>query len=73
MEVTTLNEHDLAEMLRFIRGEGHPWGKGIHTYPTRDDANKQRIYALCEELERRGLVYRKTFNADEVWFGPTPA
>ncbi len=62
-------DEELNELLEFISGEGkfRHFGKGIHTYPNRDENNK-KIFAACIELEKRGLVYRSIDEPEYVFF-----
>jgi len=61
-----VQEADLREIMRFIKGEGkyRLIGIGIHTYP----GTIQQKY--CEELETRGLIYRQTDEKDHIFWMP---
>ena len=61
-----VQEADLREMMRFIKGEGKYWfiGIGIHTHPE----TIQQKY--CEELEARGLIYRQIDEKNHVFWMP---
>jgi hypothetical protein len=61
-----VQEADLREMMRFIKGEGKYrfMDIGIHTYP----GTIQQKY--CEELEVRGLIYRQIDEKDYVIWMP---
>lgn len=62
----------LADLLAYIRGEGRyaMLGEGISTYPGHD-ANHERIYRACCELEQRGLIRRHREEPGHVLFVPT--
>lgn len=61
-----VQEADMREMMRFIKGEGkyQGTGLGIHAYPE----TIQQKY--CEELEKRGLVYRQSNEKGSVFWMP---
>jgi hypothetical protein len=62
-------ENQLAGLMNFISGEAHIFigGHGIHTYPDGDERTK-RLFAGCEELEKRGLVRRYIDEPGHVYF-----
>jgi len=61
-----VQEADLREMMRSIKGEGKYrfTGIGIHTCP----GTIQQKY--CEELETRGLIYRQIDEKDHIFWMP---
>ena len=60
IDMATFDENDLSFLLDLIRGDGKFkffGNAGFHAYPGMDE-NQDALYALCEELERRGLIKR---------------
>lgn len=68
MNTDTELTEDLAGLLKFIHSEQY-FGRGIHTYPT-GGVGQVRLYDGCVELERMGLIRRKTDERDHVCFVP---
>ncbi len=59
-------------LLAFIKGKDckSPMGVGISTYPKIEDENNKRIYNMCLDLEKLGLIYRKINDVDHVFWIP---
>ena len=69
----TYDEETLSAFADLICGRGRWafWGQGLHTYP--DGDYKQRTkHAICEELERRGIVVGRKLDGSWYW-GPVEA
>lgn len=64
-----MNENELKQLLDFIRGEGVwiAFGQGITTYPDEPDEK----HNACLELERRGLIYRRSETDTYIIWKPT--
>jgi hypothetical protein len=65
--VTAEYEAMLMELFAFIKGTGNCkfLGPGIHTYPGRDERNRQ-IFDACLVLEERGMIERSINQPDYV-------
>lgn len=62
-------DENLAALLTFVHGEGHPYGPGITTHP--EIPEKRALHEDCLRLEEMGLVYRYYESSKVVVWMPT--
>jgi hypothetical protein len=67
MNQSPINEDTITTVLTYIRGGEHTWSQGMTTRPNLTSG--AWVHQICLELEKRGLIYRKSDTpSNVVWF-----